>query len=98
VANSNVGSSAARYHKQRRSRLVSLRTHRAPTFASGFESSAKVPLTVWRTTQSANELERAAIERWERIVLPGLDLTVRADARVPARLAAQRICEEYLAK
>ena len=29
-------------------------------------------------------------------LLPGLDLMLRADARDAARLAAQRICEEYV--
>lgn len=39
------------------------------------------------------------LERWERIaLLPGLELLVRADAREPARLVAQRICEEYSVK
>ncbi len=28
--------------------------------------------------------------------LPGLDLMLRADAKDAARLAAQRICEEYV--
>jgi len=46
--------------------------------------------------RSSYEFERAAAERWERIaLLPGLDLIVRADAREPARLVAQRICEVY---
>jgi DNA-binding transcriptional MerR regulator len=69
------------------------------TSVPGFASSANAYSTVLTTTQSAQELERAAAERWERIaLLPGLDLIVRANAREPARLVAQRICEVYSVK
>ena len=69
------------------------------TVAPGFESSTSVNSIVLTTAQSAYELERAAAERWERIaLLPGLDLIVRADAKEPARLVAQRICEAYSVK
>jgi DNA-binding transcriptional MerR regulator len=67
--------------------------------ATGFESSANAHSTMLTTTQSSNELERAAVERWEHIaLLPGLDLIVRADAREPARLVARQICEVYSMK
>ncbi len=39
----------------------------------------------------------ASIEQWQRIaLLPGLELMLRSDARAPARLAAQRIIDEYV--
>jgi hypothetical protein len=39
----------------------------------------------------------AGIEHWQRIaLLPGLELMLRADARPSARLAAQRIIDEYV--
>jgi DNA-binding transcriptional MerR regulator len=35
-------------------------------------------------------------EQWQRVaLLPGLELMVRADAKGLARIAAQRICQEY---
>jgi hypothetical protein len=39
----------------------------------------------------------AGVEHWQRIaLLPGLELMLRADARQPASLAAQRIVDEYV--
>ena len=51
------------------------------------------------TTSLTLDLGRATVERWERIaLLPGLDLMLRSDAKESARLAAQRICDEYVVK
>ncbi len=42
-------------------------------------------------------LGTVAAEQWQRVVLlPGLELMVRADAKEPARITAQRICQEYM--
>jgi DNA-binding transcriptional MerR regulator len=42
-------------------------------------------------------LQGVPTEGWQRItLLPGLELHVRSDAKGAARLAAQRICEEYV--
>jgi DNA-binding transcriptional MerR regulator len=47
-------------------------------------------------TQSS-ELLSSRSEVWQRVtLLPGLELLLRADAKEPAKLAAQRICEEYV--
>jgi DNA-binding transcriptional MerR regulator len=49
------------------------------------------------TPERPQDLATTVIEHWQRIaLLPGLDLMLRGDAREPARLAAQRIIDEYV--
>jgi hypothetical protein len=65
--------------------------------ALGFESMAISPVVSATAVRGALELRNSSVEYWQRIpLLPGLELMLRADARDAARLAAQRICEEYV--
>ena len=74
--------------------------------ALGFESVPVVDLAGAIT--HANPHDETAIgsppgpgsiagDKWQRVALmPGLELMVRADAKEPVRIAAQRICQEYM--
>lgn len=51
------------------------------------------------TASSAAEALRVPATQWQRItLLPGLELMLCADALPAARLAAQRICDEYVVR
>ena len=65
--------------------------------ALGFEVTAITQSGIPSIDEGNLEVRHAGIEVWQRIpLLPGLDLMLRADAKVVARLAAKRICEEYV--
>ncbi len=67
-----------------------------PTATPG---SALDPATLPATPRTSIDLGGAPNEFWQRIaLLPGLVLLVRADAPQAARIAAQRICDEYVVK
>ena len=64
--------------------------------ALGFES-APTPGSIAAPVAAPQTGQGVPSEGWQRItLLPGLELHVRADAKGAARLAAQRICEEYV--
>ena len=68
-------------------------------FQTATHSVASDQVALAATPSTSIELGRAPNEFWQRIaLLPGLVLLVRADAPQAARMAAQRICDEYVVK
>ena len=62
-------------------------------------SAASDPSVLTATITTHLDLGRAPAEYWQRIaLLPGLELLVRTDAPQAARIAARRICDEYVVK
>jgi DNA-binding transcriptional MerR regulator len=62
-------------------------------------AAASEPTKLLDAPRTSIDLGRAPNEFWQRIVLlPGLELSLRADAPQAARSAAQRICDEYVVK
>lgn len=68
----------------------------AAASALGFEVAAANP-TNGNAQEPTNGQQPATGELWQRVaLLPGLELMLRADAKGAARLAAQRIIDEYV--
>jgi DNA-binding transcriptional MerR regulator len=67
----------------------------AAASALGFDAATANETSA--VVQGPLDQQVGGIEHWQRItLLPGLELMLRADARPPARLAAQRIIDEYV--
>jgi len=65
--------------------------------ALGFETVQRSNQSSTASQTAAGDLRKSGVERWQRItLLPGLELMLSADAKVPAQLAAQRIIDEYV--
>jgi DNA-binding transcriptional MerR regulator len=77
-----------------------LRSEPVPSAAAkalGFEVAPPARAAAAPAPEPQSGLPGTAVEGWQRItLLPGLELHLRTDAKGAARLAAQRICEEYV--
>lgn len=65
--------------------------------ALGFNTPTTPNATPTTSNNGATELGQTGVEHWQRIaLLPGLELMLRADAKVPARTAAQQILDAFV--